>query len=32
MTDEEMAKDYAEHNQGLCTNEFYDLYHAFLVG
>ena len=32
MTDEEMAKDYAEHNQGLCTNEFDNLYHAFLVG
>ena len=32
MTDEEMAKDYAEHNQGLCTNEFGNLYHAFLAG
>ena len=32
MTDEEMAKDYAEHNQGLCTNEFDNLYHAFLAG
>ena len=27
-----MAKNYAEHNQGLCTNEFDNLYHAFLVG
>ena len=32
MTDETMAKDYAEHNQGLCTNEFGNLYHAFLAG
>ena len=32
MTDEEMAKDYAEHNQGKCTNEFGNLYHAFLAG
>ena len=32
MTDEEMAKDYAEHNQGKYTNEFGNLYHAFLAG
>lgn len=32
MTDEEMAKDYAEHNQGKYTNDFGNLYHAFLAG
>lgn len=32
MTNEEMAKDYAEHNQGKYTNEFGNLYHAFLAG
>ena len=29
---EEMAKDYAKHNQGKYTNEFGNLYHAFLAG
>ena len=32
MTDEEMAKDYAEHNLGKYTNEFGNLYHAYLAG
>lgn len=32
MTDKEMAEDYAEHNQGKYTNEFGNLYHAFLAG
>lgn len=32
MTDEEMSKDYAEHNQGKYTNEFGNLYHAYLAG
>ena len=32
MTDEEMAENYAEHNQGKYTNEFGNLYHAFLAG
>jgi deoxyuridine 5'-triphosphate nucleotidohydrolase len=29
---EEKAKDYAEHNQGKYTNEFGNIYHAFLAG
>ena len=29
---EEIAKDYAEHNQGKYTNEFGNLYHAYLAG
>ena len=32
MTDEEIAEEYAEHNQGKYTNEFGNLYHAFLAG
>ena len=32
MTDEEMAKDYAEHNQGKYMNEFGNLYQAYLAG
>ena len=32
MTDEEMAKDYALHNQGKYTNDFGNLYHAYLAG
>lgn len=32
MTDEKLARDYAEHNQGKYTNEFGNLYHAFLAG
>lgn len=32
MTDEEMAKDYAEHNQGKYTNKLGNLYHAYLAG
>ena len=32
MTDEEMAKDYTEHNQGKYTNEFGNLYQAYLAG
>lgn len=32
MTDEELAENYAEHNQGKYTNEFGNLYHAFLAG
>lgn len=32
MTDKEMAKDYAEHNQGKYTNKFGNLYQAYLAG
>ena len=32
MTDEEKARDYAEHNQGKYTNEFGNLYQAYLAG
>ena len=32
MTKEEFASNYAEHNLGLCTNEFGNIYHAVLVG
>ena len=32
MTDEEMAEDYAERNLGKYTNEFGNIYNAFLAG
>ena len=32
MTDEEKARDYAEHKQGKYTNEFGNLYQAYLAG
>ncbi len=32
MTGKELAEEYAEHNQGKYTNEFGNLYHAYLTG
>ena len=32
MTREERAKDYAEHNMGKYTNEYGNIYHAYLQG
>jgi len=32
MTINEKAKDYAEHNLGMCTNEFGNIYNAYMKG